>query len=259
MSGSLSFDRAAEYYDATRPVDPDTLGATLEVLAEELGGRGSVLEIGVGTGALALPLCEAGIPVVGVDLSMPMLAKLAEKAGGAAPFPLVQADATRLPFDDESFGGAYLRWVLHLIPGWRDAVAELARLVRPGGVIVIEPGGYTGAWREVWSRFVAEAGPMAEPVGLNMRRDLDELDPAMIAVGTTPRALPEVEIADGQSLADWFSQIEERRYSWTWRADEDDLMRSVATVREWARERYGDLDTAFVESYPLIWRAYDVG
>jgi len=39
VAGSLSFDRAAEYYDATRAIDPDTLRRTIDVLAAELRGR----------------------------------------------------------------------------------------------------------------------------------------------------------------------------------------------------------------------------
>ena len=61
-------------------------------------GRRVALEVGVGTGQVALPLHDAGIRVVGMDLSSPMLAKLVEKAKGRSPVPLVQADATRMPF-----------------------------------------------------------------------------------------------------------------------------------------------------------------
>ena len=61
----------------------------------------------------------------------PMLAKLVEKAGGEAPFPLVVGDATALPFSDDRFGGAVVRHVLHLVPAWRQVVAELVRVVVP--------------------------------------------------------------------------------------------------------------------------------
>jgi ubiquinone/menaquinone biosynthesis C-methylase UbiE len=64
---------------------------------------------------IALPLAAAAVPVVGLDLSGQMLGKIVEKAGGRIPFPLVMAGATRLPFGDDRFGGAYARHVLHLI------------------------------------------------------------------------------------------------------------------------------------------------
>ncbi len=158
MSGSIRFDRAAEFYDETRSYDESLSRATTELLAAELRGRGTVLEVGVGTGLIALPLHEAGIPMRGLDISAPMMAKLVEKAGGRPPFPLVLGDATALPFSDGAVDAGLLRWVLHLIPDWREVVAELVRVVRPGGVLVIHLGAYGGPWDEIHSRFEEVVG-----------------------------------------------------------------------------------------------------
>ena len=89
MTDSIAFDRAAEYYDATRGLSEEGVRLTTEALAEVFRGAGPILEVGVGTGQVALPLHDAGVRVMGVDLSRPMLAKLLAKAGGAPPFPLV--------------------------------------------------------------------------------------------------------------------------------------------------------------------------
>src|SRR6266540_2436516 len=150
---SVAFDRAAEYYDLTRGLSPEGARKTVELLAGQLDGRGDVLEVGVGTGQIALPLHEAGIPVIGLDLARPMMNKLIEKAGGRSPLPLVQADATAMPFRDDAFGGAYLRWVLHLIPAWRTTLSEIARVVRPGGVLLTALGAYGGPRSEIQQRF----------------------------------------------------------------------------------------------------------
>jgi ubiquinone/menaquinone biosynthesis C-methylase UbiE len=131
VSGSVRFDRAVEYYDRTRRISEEASHRQTEVLAAELAGRGRCLEIGVGTGLVAIPLAAAGAPLVGLDLSAPMLAKLVQNAGGSRPFPLVVGDATSLPFRGGSFGAALVRHVLHLIPvgsgrspsssgSWRD-------------------------------------------------------------------------------------------------------------------------------------------
>lgn len=255
--GSVSFDRAAEYYDATRRGDPVSTRATIDLLASELSGRADILEIGVGTGFLALELHERGIPVVGVDLSGPMLAKLVDKAGGHPPFPLARADATVLPFPDAAFGGAYARWVLHLIPEWRVAIDELCRVVRPGGVVLIEPGGYSGEWRELWLRFVDELGDDAVPPGLDMRGSSEIVDEAFAAHGATFRELPSIPfVPDDRSSRAFLERARARMFSWTWRVSDEDLDRAIDVVAPWAAERFGDLDTP-IEAR-LLWRAYDL-
>lgn len=76
---SIVFDWAAEIYDSTRTLSPEPFGRVIEILAGELRGRGGVLEIGVGTGRIALPLVDRGIRIWGVDLSRKMIDKLLEK------------------------------------------------------------------------------------------------------------------------------------------------------------------------------------
>ena len=83
MSDSVSFGRAAAYYDETRGFSPEGRRKTIDLLARECASRGRVLEIGVGTGQLALPLHADGVSVVGLDLARPMLDRLVEKSGRA--------------------------------------------------------------------------------------------------------------------------------------------------------------------------------
>ena len=133
---SVNFDRAAGYYDATRALPAATMAELNGLLAAELAGRQPCLEIGVGSGRFALPLRASGIAMAGTDISAAMLRRLAANAGGVSPFPLAQADATRLPFAAGTFGSVLAVHVLHLIPDWRVAVDEAARVLRPGGALV---------------------------------------------------------------------------------------------------------------------------
>jgi len=255
--GSVSFERAADVYDRTRLTDRTALAGALDLLDGVLPG-GRVLEIGVGTGAIAIPLAERGRRVVGLDVSRAMLERLRAKegAGGVA---VAIADATRLPLADGAFGGAYCRWVLHLIAAWRDAVRELCRTVEPGGVVVVEPGGYAGGWREVWLRFVEELGPAAEPVGLDLRGGYLDLDEAFAAAGATKRAVTETRMQLDSSLERFFDEASARAYSWTWRVSDADLARAVGTVRAWAIDRFGpDLTQPFSPDAPQSWRVYDL-
>jgi hypothetical protein len=133
---SVNFDRAAEYYDATRALPADSMNELSGLLAAELAGRQPCLEIGVGTGRIALPLRDHGIRLAGLDISAGMLRRLAVNARDRGPVPLLQADATRQPLAAGSFGGVLAVHVLHLMQDWRVAVDEALRVLRPGGVLI---------------------------------------------------------------------------------------------------------------------------
>ena len=254
---SVAFDRAAEYYDLTRGLSPEGTRKTVELLAGQLDGRGAVLEVGVGTGQIALPLHEAGIPVIGLDLARPMMDKLVEKAGGRSPVPLVQADATTMPFRNGAFGGAYLRWVLHLIPAWRSALAEIARVMRTGGVMLAALGAYGGPRSEIQQRFADITGISLEPPGLTWA-GYETLDEAMAELGYTPRDLPPFIEVERDRLDTFIEGIANNRFSWTWKVDDPEVFdRAAADVRRWAEERYGPLHLVPPEEYESVWRAYD--
>jgi len=257
MSDSIRFDTAADHYDRTRAISDEAMGRTISLLTSELRDRGRVLEVGVGTGLLALRLHEAGIPVFGLDLSVPMLAKLVEKAGGAPPLPLVIGDATAMPLADGAFGAAYLRWVLHLIPDWRVALAEMARVVRPGGVLLVSLGAFDEVGRAIRARFSEITGLSTDPVGL-MWGNHDELDGELEGLGLRLRVLPAIPEEAEEPLGSFLDAIEEGRWSWTWHVPEDTRVDAVRELRPWAEERFGPLDR--VERYEVetVWRAYDL-
>ncbi len=255
--GSVAFDRAAEYYDRTRSLSEEAERAAVQLLSGEVARRGVCLEVGVGTGLIALPLHRAGIPMVGIDISPLMVARLVEKAGQRAPFPLVIGDATRLPFQDRSFGGAVLRWVLHLIPRWRVAVAEMARVVRPGGVLLFSLGGYSPEWGEIQNRFAKESGRPVDPVGLPWD-DWEGLDQAVTTLGGAPRPLPPILERTEEPIATLLGGIERNLYSWTWPLPNDVRLRAAAAVRAWAEERFGPLERPRPREVPIVWRAYDL-
>src|SRR5689334_23637796 len=75
-------ERVAATYDSSEDMfDPAAVETTAGVLAE-LAGRGRALELGIGTGRVALPLAERGVEVHGIDISEPMVARLRAKPGG---------------------------------------------------------------------------------------------------------------------------------------------------------------------------------
>lgn len=257
MSDSISFDRAADSYDRTRPITPEASAAMTRLLVKELVGRSPCLEVGVGTGAVSLPVHGAGVRMVGVDLAVAMLRQLIQKAGGEPPFPLVVADATDLPFDVDTFGGALARHVLHLIPKWPEAIAELARVVRPGGVLLLNVGVHGGPWQDVSEHLEARVGARAQRVGLRPN-DVADLDEAVAVAGGHLRELPYVWQSSDLTIEGHLREVENRVHSWTWNLDGPTLADAVDETRAWARERYGSLDAVLEPRFPIAWRAYDL-
>lgn len=255
-SGSIAFDRAVADYDRTRTLTAGAMRKVLSVLSAELGEHHPCLEIGVGTGRLALPLHEAGERMAGVDLSLPMLRRLVGKAGGRAPFPLAVADALALPFGESSFGAGLVCHVLHLIPRWPEALAELVRVVRPGGVILVDVGGWGRGWsKEIQERFCLEAGISSPVVGTH---DADEVAEAMRSLGSTGRRLPDVHRSRTTTIADQLEQLADGVYSFTWSVDDRTRRRAAERVGGWAEERFGPLTRPRRTRGTISWLAFDV-
>jgi SAM-dependent methyltransferase len=250
LTGSVSFDRAAEYYDRTRVLPAQLIPNLARVLPQE----GLCLEIGVGTGRIALPLVEAGIHAVGIDISHEMLKKLVAKRHGAWPKVAV-ADATRLPFAERTFASAVAAHVLHLIPDWRSAAGELRRVLRPDGVLVATRGGRSRPrWHdEVRRHFFTTAGDPAWPPGLD---SIDELDAHMQSLGLEVHPLPDLIIEDSISVNQLLNILEAGYWSACWGIDETTRQRAAAATREWARDKFGDLDLARPTVESTRWHAY---
>jgi ubiquinone/menaquinone biosynthesis C-methylase UbiE len=250
---SLAFDRAVDYYDRTRSLSSDTMGRIVPLLTSELGS-GPCLEIGVGTGRIALPLSEAGTAMVGLDLSEAMMRQLVSNAGGRIPFPLMTGDATRLPLADDSVGGALAVHVLHLIPLWPLAVRELIRVVRPGGTIVVDLGRQTkGPFRELLSAFSRAAGIPHEHRGVN---DPAELDRIVGETGAGAKVFEPIIESRSATYSKTIAALEAGTYSVTWSADEATRSAAAVETRRWATRRYGDLDRRYDYQLEIALRSY---
>ncbi|HTY15577.1 MAG TPA: methyltransferase domain-containing protein [Methanoregulaceae archaeon] len=102
---------------------------------------GKVLDIGCGTGAMALVLARMGYQVTGIDLSGEMIAMARNKAveDGIA-IGLISGDAEKLPFDDGSFDIIVTRHLLWTVPHPEIALREWYRVLAPNGRVLIIDG-----------------------------------------------------------------------------------------------------------------------
>ncbi|MGW3247528.1 class I SAM-dependent methyltransferase [Streptomyces sp. NPDC001070] len=128
----LDYEKQAAIYDATRGGVPRADAAAAAVLGLIPGRAGTVLDIGCGTGLVTARLTRPGLRVLGVDAALAMARLAADRVGPG----IVLGNAHRLPFATGSLDAVTAVWVLHLLPGAPAVIAECARVLRPGGVLV---------------------------------------------------------------------------------------------------------------------------
>ncbi|ATG52298.1 bifunctional demethylmenaquinone methyltransferase/2-methoxy-6-polyprenyl-1,4-benzoquinol methylase UbiE [Brachybacterium vulturis] len=155
------FDGIAKRYDLMN--DVAAMGQVgmwrdLMVQALEIEPDAQVLDLAAGTGTSTAAIARAGARVVAADFSLGMMS---EGRRRGAPVPFVGADGQHLPFAEGSFDAASISFGLRNVHEPRQALAEMVRVVRPGGrVLVCEFS--TPAWapfRTVYEKYLLRALP----------------------------------------------------------------------------------------------------
>lgn len=198
------FNHVAAKYDRTNTVislrrDRVWRRATRSALAPEPGDR--VLDVGAGTGASTAELARDGAYVVGVDLSLGMLA-----AGqhSRPEVPLLAGDALALPFADGTFDAATISFSLRNLVDPVAGLREMHRVTRPGGRLVVCEFSHptNPAFRTTYLSYLVRALPaVARLVSSNPQ--------AYSYLAESIRAWP-----DQQGLADWLAEAGWKRVSW---------------------------------------------
>ncbi len=250
MTNSVSFDRAADFYDQTRDLAESVAVEGIPALLKLMPPHARLLDVGTGTGRISVPLMKLGTDLIGIDLSLKMMAKQREKVPTVR---LAQADAARLPFLDQTFDAALTTHVLHLIGPWREALREIRRVVKPGGV-------YINAWhhhhdrsvhadiRDHWRNRVRAHGvewrrpdaavPEEMIIELQALGDFEEVS----LVSYTTSATPRYEL----------DRIAARVMSEAWNVPDEVYGIALQETRDWAEREIGDLDRPRVEQRNFI-------
>jgi SAM-dependent methyltransferase len=254
---SIVFDRAVDYYDETRGFPPgvEVPAIDLFVQAGHLTPDSRVLEVGIGTGRIALPLASRVRQIVGIDLSRGMMDRLRAKRT-TEPIRVVEANAMQLPLASDSFDAVVAVHVFHLIEGWREALQEAARVLRPGGMLL---AGYNDRsdsddehrmWK-IWN----DVTHIERPKNVGIQRD--QYDTFWVDAGWTPASDKLSYHFSVENTPERFlNQLERRIWSNTWRMSDEEVARGLKQMRAYFERKGTDLKQPYQRHSNFTVRAY---
>lgn len=207
---SVRFDRVADRYDETR--GGLERGAHLAAaIGPHLHPGHRVIEVGVGTGIVSSALHRAGWPVLGVDLSFPMLRRARERLGPRVAL----ADAQLLPVRGLAVENVVMVWVLHLVADVLAVLQEVERVLRPRARVTIVPGRPTYRDDDI-NEVMAGLGSLSSSPSDTPDRLIDFGREA----GMEPVHLGDCGLTEfDQSPAQVATGLERRDFSWVWDLD----------------------------------------
>lgn len=203
-----------------------------------------IIEPGIGTGRIALPLAAMGHHVKGTDISQPMLDACQHSASQLSitnHFDLCLADAMDLPVADQEFDLGIIAQVLYLIPDWPAVFDELARVVKPGGHVIhlTEPTTENeplALWSSTWREMIEATGYRH----LAQSPSEDDIHAEFL------RRWPDVQVRElaswtfGQTVAEATRDYANRLRPLYTSVSEDEFNRVVAEFLGWADETFPD-------------------
>jgi demethylmenaquinone methyltransferase/2-methoxy-6-polyprenyl-1,4-benzoquinol methylase len=201
------FDRVAPRYDLANSVlsgGQDRHWRRAAVRALDPAPGALIADVAAGTGKLGVQLAAAGARVIALDLSFEMLRVGARGATGGSQILWCKADALRLPLADASCDGATIAFGLRNLPDTEAGLAELARVVRPGGrLVVLEFSRPVWApFRAVYSRALLHGVPAVARLVSSDARSYRYLGESILAWPDQP-ALARVIAATGWEQVQW--------------------------------------------------------
>lgn len=217
------------------------------------------MELGVGTGRIALPFIEAGVRFTGFDISEKMVERLREKLGGdLRQAQLLLQDITQpLPLPDQSQDAVLAVHILHLV----DAAAVLGnirRVMKPGGALVwgFEESPPNDPHRMLRERFHAEAAALGY-----RRRDYHVQEGRQLLAEWGAYASQHIVATwtEEESLADHLARLQGRVLSSTWNMTDEMISQVAERTTAWALESFGDLDQVRVSERRFVIDWYVLG
>ncbi len=247
----VSFDRAAAYYDATRGYHTGSDARIRDAIVAYTGAGPTtrLLELGVGTGRIALPFIRAGFDYTGVDISQAMMDRLTAKLADDPQranyrFQLRQGDITELPFEDSAFDVIIMVHVLHLVADWQAVLREAARVLGQDGdpnegapsddAATPEPLRVRRKWLELRHEFGFDRPAGRANLWLEEGQVVSQVAAFLQQLGATTAAVRLTEYERPPlSPREMVARIRERVYSSDWEIPDETYAKMLGRLDEW--------------------------
>jgi SAM-dependent methyltransferase len=254
----VDFSRGAGRYDGRHGARLAPGAAAQLADTAGLGKHACILDLGAGTGRVAVALAALGHRVFAVDVAQAMLQLLRKKAAGL-PVHAIAAEGARLPFAAARFDAIVLARVLYLMPDWQEIVREAIRTVSPDGRLLHEWG--NGEADEEWvqlrekARALFESAGVARPFHPGVRTEAD-VERCLAREGWRQTAAVRLGPGPGLTLAGFLARVVDGECSYTWNVPADVQARCLPELRAWAEAQF-DLGRERPIPREMIWRVYE--
>lgn len=256
MSQRVDFSANARIYDSRHgAVISDELA---KMFANWLRRDATIIDIGAGTGRVAVGLAGRGVQVIAVDSSLPMLHSMRRKSGETAVLPVV-ADGTCLPFRSNSADGVVLARLLYLIADWQRLLLEAKDVLRQGGILFHEWG--NGDASETWVQVREKARLLFQEAGVAVpfhpgARSEGEVDSCLHDLGFYRREQIEAGAGPAITLAEFLNKIQSGEFSYVWNVPKDVQDVCLPKLRRWCESEF-DLDQSVPMPAAFCWAVYE--
>jgi len=243
MSERVDFSRNAAIYDRRHGASVSDVGLGRLWLAAGIRKGMRVLDIGAGTGRVAIPLATHGGRVVALEPAAGMVERLRQKDVGGRVQPLV-GEGSKLPFPVGAFDVVVISRLLYLTPDWRAILNEACRVLTTGGVLLHEWG--NGEADEPWVRIREEARRLFEQAGVAAPfhpgvRSEGEVDEQLAAHRMVRDAMVDLGPGPEITLGEFLRRLTEGELSYIWNVPESVRTESLPRLRTWSEQTF-DLD-----------------
>ncbi len=240
----MSYVEVSEIYNDINNIPLDAAVELGDAVAGIAGENARIMDFGGGAGRISVP-SAARTRMISVDIEFHML-KAAKALSQRRNIPLLLSVGTvlQLPFANDTFDAIITTNVLHQVGAWRDALAEAARVLKPGGSFIIgrdvlDENSCAGRLRSQSRRMTAEVAPDMRPT--------DAAGPALFqhiaAMGGQPgRPVTACQWTETVSPREILERMASRTHNETWSLDDAQLAGLMARITPWAESEFDDLD-----------------